>query len=265
MGLIVEAGGEKRLQVWRYGDDFTALSVVADFGLGNIEVSDFQVCNGDYFLIGGTGTSKQIRQLQLNNDAISTKRRTDVEQNHFECALINDLNHFLLWGGTSSYIVLQQTFVSIGAGDANGWSDAAIGAVDNGQTHTVRGCTETDCQVLFADLDADSNDELILSNSQSITVSDLANEDIQMTVQGSLTTMDIDGNGSEELLITQPDGWLWMYHATGLDWSAVQGVWLDDSVEGNATVMDVNDDGFLEVIRTSNTGTLLTSDVRTGG
>ncbi len=265
VGFIVEAGGEKRLQVWRYGDDFTALSVVADFGLGNTEISDFGICNGDYFLISDTGTAKQIRQLQLNNDAISTKRRADVEQDYFECTLIDGLNHFLLWGGTSSYIVLQQTFVSIGAGDANEWEDADIGAVENGQTHTVRGCTETDCQVRFADLDNDSNDELIVSNSQGITVSDLANEDIQMTVQGVLSTIDIDGNNTEELVITQSDGWAWVYHATGFDWSAVQGIWMDKSVEGNATILDVNGDGLLEVIHASSTGTLLTSDDRTGG
>ena len=228
VGAIIEADGEKLLRVWRYGDDFTALSQVADISLGNSVVSDLKMCNGDYFLINDNGNSKRLRQIQLSSNTLTTKRRADVEQDFVECTLINGLNHFLLWGGVDSYTVLQQSFVSIDAGTATGWQDADIGATDNGQTHVVRGCSGTDCQVEYADLDFDGNDELVLLNSAGLTVSDLGEEDITMNLEGTLSSMDIDGNDTEDLIITQEDGWVWVLHATGFNWSAIQGVWMSE-------------------------------------
>lgn len=263
VGAIIDVNGEKRLKVWRYGDDFTALSVVSEISLGNSEVSDLKMCNGDYFLINDNGTSKRLRQIELASNTLTTKRRADVEQDFVECTLINDLNHFLLWGGTASYAVLQQTFVSIDAGDAQNWNDGAIGSVNNGQTYAVSGCSATDCGVEYADLDRDGTDELILANANGITISDLGVEDIIINAAGSISTMDIDGNDNEELIITQTDGWVWVYHATGFNWSAVQGVWMSQPTVGDAVLMDVNNDGTLEVIRPSDTGSLLTSDDRT--
>ena len=223
------------------------------------------MCEGDYLLINDNGTSKRLRQIELESNTLTTKRRTDVEQDFVECTLINGLNHFLVWGGTTSYTVLQQTFVSIDSGDATGWQDADIGSLNNGQTHAVRGCSATDCGVEYADLDRDGTDELILANADGITISDLGVEDITINAIGSISTMDIDGNDNEDLIITQQDGWVWVYHATGFDWSAVQGVWMSQPTVGDAVLMDVNGDGTLEVIRPSDTGSLLTSDDRTSG
>ena len=186
--------GRKKLRVWRYGDDFTALSQVADISLGNSVVSDLKMCNGDYFLINDNGNSKRLRQIQLSSNTLTTKRRADVEQDYVECTLIDGLNHFLLWGGSDSYTVLQQSFVSIDAGTANGWEDADIGATDNGQTHVVRGCTGTDCQVEFADLNFDGNDNLVLLNSDGLTVSGLGEEDVVLNISGTLSSTDIDEN-----------------------------------------------------------------------
>ena len=185
-----------------------------------------------------------------------------MEQDFVECTLINGLNHFLLWGGVDSYTVLQQSFVSIDAGTATDWKNADIGATDNGQTHVVRGCSGTDCQVEYADLDFDGNDELVLLNSAGLTVSGLGDEDITMNLSGTLSSMDIDGNDTEDLIITQEDGWVWVLHATGFNWSAIQGVWMSKPAIGDAVLMDVNGDGTLETIRPSSTGTLLTSDNR---
>jgi hypothetical protein len=221
------------------------------------------MCNGDYFLINDNGNSKRLRQIRLESNTLTAKRRADVEQDYVECTLIDDLNHFLLWGGTTSYAVLQQTFVSIDAGDADGWQEADIGAINNGQTYAVRGCSATDCGVEYADIDRDGTDELIIANANGITISDLGVEDIIVNTAGSISTMDIDGNNNEDLIITQTDGWVWVYHATGFNWSAVQGVWMSQPTVGDAVLMDVNNDGTLEVIRPSDTGSLLTSDDRT--
>ena len=265
VGAIIDINGEKRLRVWRYGNDFTALSEVSDISLGNSVVSDLKVCNGDFFLINDNGTSKRLRQIQLDNNTLITKRRTDVEQDFVECTLIDGLNHFLVWGGVDSYTVYQQSFVSIDAGTATGWRDGDIGATNNGQTHVVRGCSGANCQVEYADINRDGNDELMLLNSDGITITGLGAEDMVMDLQGTLSTMDIDGNQAEDLIVTQEDGWVWVFHATGFNWSAVQGVWMSEPSVGEAVLMDVDQDGTLETIRPSSTGTLLTSDTRIGG
>jgi hypothetical protein len=262
---IIDVNGEKRLKIWRYGEDFTALSVVDAFSLGNAEVSDLKLCNGDLFVISDNGTSKRLRQLELDNNAIATNRRVDVEQDFVECTVINDANHFLLWGGVDSYTVLQQSFVSIDAGTANGWEDADIGTASNGQTHEVRGCSATNCQVEFADLDFDGADELVIQNADGITVTGLGDSDIILNLEGEISTMDVDGNQSEDLVITQDTGWVWVFHATDTTWSAIQGVWMAEAPVGAAVLMDVNLDGTLETVRPSSTGTLLTSDNRIGG
>lgn len=265
VGAIIDVNGEKLLRVWRYTDDFTALGQVADISLGNSVVSDLKVCNGDFILINDNGTSKRLRQIQLSNNTLTTKRRTDVEQDFVECTLIDGLNHFLVWGGVDSYTVFQQSFVSIDAGSATGWLDADIGSTDSGQTHVVRGCSGSDCQVEYMDLDNDGNDELVLLNVNGMTISGLSNEDVTLNVSGTLSSMDIDGNQTEDLIITQENGWVWVFHAAGFNWSAIQGVWMSEPPIGDAVLIDVNGDGTLETVRPSSTGTLLTSDNRTDG
>lgn len=259
VGAIIDTNGGKALKVWRYNDDFTSLTAVSSFDLGNSVVSDLQLCNEDFFVIHDNGTDKVLRQLQVDGSSISTKRRADVEQDYVECTTINGLNHFLVWGNTDTYTVLQQNLVSIDAGDDNGWNDADIGSLDNGQTHTVRGCTDRDCQVEYADLNNDGTDELIIQNSSGVTISGLGNDDITLSQTGVITTDDIDDNGHQEMIITQDDGWVWIFHAVGQHWSATQGVWMSEAPNGYTALADVNQDGSLEVIRPSNTGTLLTA------
>ena len=70
---------------------------------------------------------------------------------------------------------------------------------------------------------------------------------------------------TEDLIVTQDDGWVWVFHATDSNWSAIQGVWMSEPPIGDAVLMDVNGDGTLETIRPSDSGTLLTSDNRMGG
>ena len=265
VAAIIDANGEKLLRVWRYTDDFTALAQVADVSLGNSIVSDLKLCNGDFFLINDNGTSKRLRQIELSNNTLTTKRRADVEQDFVECTIIDGFNHFLVWGGVDSYTVFQQSFVSIDAGTANGWQDADIGSADSGQTHIVRGCSGTDCQVEYADVNNDGNDELIVLNSDGLTISGLAENDITLEVAGTLSSMDIDGNQSEELIITQEEGWVWAFHASGEVGVLYKGVWMSESPVGDAVLMDVNGDGTLETVRPSSTGTLLTSDNRIDG
>jgi hypothetical protein len=119
--------------------------------------------------------------------------------------------------------------------------------------------------VEFADLDFDGADELVIQNADGITVTGLGDSDIILNLEGEISTMDVDGNQSEDLVITQDTGWVWVFHATDTTWSAIQGVWMAEAPVGEAVLMDVNLDGTLETIRPSSTGTLLTSDNRIGG
>ena len=256
---IIDSAGNKRLKVWSFGDDLTSLSVNSSFNLGTSTISDLKECYGYYMVIYDNGTAKTLRQLELANGEITTKRSTPVEQDYIECTKINGVPQYLLWGGQSGYVVLQQNFVSTDAGDGSGWVDADIGPGTDGQIQAVRGCTGTDCQVEYADLDGNGIEELILRNANGIQISGL-DEDITLVEDGQIATTDLNEDGAEELLVLSKDGnWIWIYQAQNGVISSVQGVWIDDNISAIPGFADVDGDGWYEMVRQSANRTILTS------
>ena len=258
VGAIIDINGDTRLKVWRFGEDFTSLTPISDLSFGNSTVSDLKICDGYFYLINNNGTSQRFRKIELSNNTLSLKNRTDVEQDYFECAIINNEVNYLLWGGVETYIILQEDLVNIDAGDAEGWNDADIGIPADGATQLKKGCSGTNCQVEYADLNGDGDEELILGNANGITISGLTDGDITLSVNGVLSTSDLNNNGTEELIV-QTDSWFWIFHYKDQSVGNIQGTWIDGTTQGRTYFADVNGDGLLETIRESSTQTLLTS------
>ena len=258
VGAIVNSGGSTRLKVWEYNGDLTALTIETDMDLGSSFVSDLKLHNGLFYLINDNGNSKRLRRIQLSNGSLSLKKRVDIEQDYVECTTIDGVEHFLLWGGVSEYAVLQNTFISIDGGDASGWNDADIGVASDGSTQVIRGCSATDCQVEYSDLNGDGIDELVLKNGDGIQITGLDNVETVLSVDGSLSSADLNNDGTEELLIHN-EQWTWLMHFEGVRTAASHGIWIENPTEGRQFFVDVDGDGILETIRESNTKTLLTS------
>lgn len=258
IGAIISVGGSSLFKVWEYNEDFTALTIETDMDLGSSFVSDLKLHNGLFYLINDNGNSKRLRKIQLANGTLSLKKRLDIEQDYVECTTIAGEDHFLLWGGVSEYAVVQSNFVAIDGGDATGWNDADIGVASDGATQDVRGCSGTDCQVEFSDLNGDGIDELILRNGDGISITGLDDVDITLPIDGFLSSADLNNDDAEELLIHN-DQWTWMMHFEGARIAATHGIWIEDPTEGRQFFVDVNQDGILETIRESNANTLLTA------
>ena len=257
---IIEEGGQSKIRIWRYADDLNNLADVYTFSLGASTVSELKVWKDDIFVIYDNGSDKLLRQMVFNaDDTLSTKRSTSIEQDHLSCADAGGQSRFLVWGGQDTYAVLQQNFTVIDSGTVADWVDADIGPGTNGQQDSIFGCTEQRCAVEFADLDGNGAEEMLVRNSTGITLTGFA-EDIVLSVDGDITTQDLNGDGTEELIVQVPDsGWVWIYQFHQGMIANIQGLWIENPVNSMPKFADVNGDGVLEVMILSDSQTLQTS------
>ena len=254
VAVIVDETDERKLRIFRYGQQREDLDLINTISFSNANVLDFKFCGGQFLTISDDGTEKILRGITFEENQLQTIRSTPVSQNNIDCANVNNLDQILLSGGASSYSILTANFVQVETGNSD---DATMMTLsDDG---SVFGCSETDCQIESADLDGDGDQEIIIKNSNGISIQGL-NEDQSLFLDGAISTKDIDQDGIEELLVREADKpYVWVLQAKEGKISSIYGLWSDRDFLDIPQFGDIEGDGVFELGLISPTSTLITS------
>ena len=261
VAAIVEEDQAKKLRIYRYGQTREDLDIVTTTGFGDVDLSDFVFCDGQFLTIVNDGTERILRATTFSNDTLQNVRSATVQQDEIDCTTIDNTGQYLLFGGedATTYSVITSAFVQVDSGDIGSFKDMDIGKGEDGSTHTVVGCTETDCQVEMSDLDGDGDDEIIIQNSSGVSIQGLG-ETQTLLLSGRIDTADIDQDGVEELLIREADAQqVWVVQAENGHISAIFGLWADRDFNGLPRFGDIEGDGIYELGLVSPASTLITS------
>lgn len=267
VAAIVDEDQAKKLRIFRYGQSREDLDIIKTVGFSDVELLDFKYCDGQFLTIVDNGTEKTLRATIFANGELSTVRSATVEQSTIDCATINGTGQYLLFGGpdASTYSVITSGFVQVDSGDIGSFKDMALGLGDDGSTHTVVGCTETDCQIEMADLDGDGDEEIVTKNSSGITIQGLGDPQT-LQLSGIIDTVDITQDGIEDLLIREADTQhVWVVQGQSGHISSIFALWTDKDFTGIPQFADVppngevEGDGIYEFGLVSSASTMITS------
>jgi hypothetical protein len=258
-----EVGGAYALEPWRStmdDSDTPQLTSGAGYELFNSGTPlGLAVCGVDIYSLYETSSGQTVLarvEIVSGSDLVQARASDEVTGTLLSCGVMD---------GQDVAVVATE------GGDWTSYDQARLDILDTGfiesvdaiaiANGTVVGCLGQGCSVVAADVDNDGTDEVFRSEDAGITAEGW-DRTSALSGSGQLRVVDADGDGTPEVLVTDPSSQRVMWYAgvTGgiappISW------WRDGVISDSASLGDLNMDGTPELIIPTENGGLAHSPI----